>query len=220
MALSQLLPEIPGNHSPRCSLPIGFLLQDHTWDPCSEVQVIVLQRFRICRCRKLWSAVLIFFSDSKKRRERKGRCSSNLKEETRNYIKYLNYIYIYHWVLYIYIYIFFFQIVSSFKDHNNRPNYHFCWVRWRLISLGTSTNRGFLKWGATPEFSKNQQVVLKQKLKTMVLGIPYFKNPHSYHLDSCGGKLEKSQPGSLIYQCWYWGWPVNLSIDACQCFPG
>ena len=109
MALSQLLPEIPGNHSPRCSLPVGFLLQDHTWDPCSEVQGIVLQRFRICRCRQLWSAVLIFFSDSKKRRERRGRCSSNLKEETRNYIKYLNliYIYIYHWFFYIYIYIYF-----------------------------------------------------------------------------------------------------------------
>ena len=176
MALSQLLPEISRNHSPRCSLPVGFLLQDHTWDPCSEVQGIVLQRFRICRCRQLWSAVLIFFfSDSKKRRERRGRCSSNLKEETRNYIKYLNLIYIYIYIIGLYIYIF--QIVSSFKDHNSRPNYHFCWVRWRLISLGTSTNRGFLKWGATPESSKNQQVVLKQKLKPMVLGIPYFKKP-------------------------------------------
>lgn len=106
MALSQLLPEIPGNHSPRCSLPVGFLLQDHTWDPGCEVQGIVLQRFRICRCRQCCFAVL-FFSDSKKRRERRGRCSSNLKEETRNYIKYLNLIYIYHWAIYLSIYFFF-----------------------------------------------------------------------------------------------------------------
>lgn len=191
MALSQLLPEIPGNHSPRCSLPVGFLLQDHTWDPGCEVQGIVLQRFRICRCRQCCFAVL-FFSDSKKRRERRGRCSSNLKEETRNYIKYLNLIYIYISLGYLSIYIFFFQIVSSFKDHNSRPNYHFCWVRWRFISLGTSTNRGFLKWGATPETPKTSKLYLNKNWNQWCWGFPISINPHSYHLDSCGGKLEKS----------------------------